>query len=490
MLSQWWRDAVVYQVYPRSFADGSGDGTGDFTGALARLPYLADLGVEAVWFSPFYPSPLADGGYDVADYCDVDPRFGTLADFDAFVAGGGRARHPGDRRHRAQPLLVGPPGVPGRAGGRPGQPRARPVHVPRRAQQLAVDLRRPGVDPGRGRPVVPAPVRHLPARLQLAEPGRPGDVREGHPVLARPGRGRAAGRRGPRPAQGPRAARRGRPGAVRPALALVPPARAHRPLRVVAGDPRLLPARRLPRRAHGGGRVLGHRDHPPGALLPARRHAAGLQLLPVPDRLGRRRAEAHHHHLDRPGRRVRRGRALGDQQPRRGPPGDPLRRRPAGHPRPRTSTSTWAPAGPARRRCCCSRCPARPTSTRARNSASPRSSTSPTTSATTRSSTAPPGPASAATAAASRFPGPVRPSPTASPKGVDLAAPADHLGPAHRGGPAGRPRLDPEPLQARHRGPAARGRVRLARPGRRRDRLLAGATGSPAWSTWGRRRSR
>ncbi|WP_285582985.1 alpha-amylase family glycosyl hydrolase [Herbidospora sp. NBRC 101105] len=86
MLSQWWRDAVVYQVYPRSFADGSGDGTGDFAGALARLPYLADLGVEAVWFSPFYPSPLADGGYDVADYCDVDPRFGTLADFDAFVA--------------------------------------------------------------------------------------------------------------------------------------------------------------------------------------------------------------------------------------------------------------------------------------------------------------------------------------------------------------------------------------------------------------------
>ncbi|WP_214107555.1 alpha-amylase family glycosyl hydrolase [Acrocarpospora catenulata] len=85
-MTQWWRDAVVYQIYPRSFADGNGDGTGDFAGALARLPYLAELGVDAVWFSPFYPSPLADGGYDVADYCDVDPRFGTLADFDAFVA--------------------------------------------------------------------------------------------------------------------------------------------------------------------------------------------------------------------------------------------------------------------------------------------------------------------------------------------------------------------------------------------------------------------
>nr|WP_315987584.1 alpha-amylase family glycosyl hydrolase [Actinomadura sp. HBU206391] len=82
----WWRDAVIYQIYPRSFADGDGDGMGDFAGVRARLPYLADLGVDAIWFSPFYPSPMADGGYDVADYRDVDPRFGTLADFDAVVA--------------------------------------------------------------------------------------------------------------------------------------------------------------------------------------------------------------------------------------------------------------------------------------------------------------------------------------------------------------------------------------------------------------------
>ncbi|MFI6318441.1 glycoside hydrolase family 13 protein [Nonomuraea sp. NPDC050556] len=82
----WWRDAVVYQVYPRSFADASGDGVGDLQGVRGKLGYLSDLGVDAIWLSPFYTSPLADGGYDVADYRDVDPRFGTLADFDALVA--------------------------------------------------------------------------------------------------------------------------------------------------------------------------------------------------------------------------------------------------------------------------------------------------------------------------------------------------------------------------------------------------------------------
>ncbi|WP_067185219.1 glycoside hydrolase family 13 protein [Microtetraspora niveoalba] len=82
----WWRDAVVYQVYPRSFADADGDGEGDLRGVRSRLDHLADLGVDAVWLSPFYPSPMADGGYDVADYLDVDPRYGTLADFDALVA--------------------------------------------------------------------------------------------------------------------------------------------------------------------------------------------------------------------------------------------------------------------------------------------------------------------------------------------------------------------------------------------------------------------
>ncbi len=84
--ASWWRQAVVYQIYPRSFADANGDGTGDLAGIRSRVDYLAGLGVDAVWLSPFYPSALADGGYDVADYRDVDPRIGTLDDFDAMVA--------------------------------------------------------------------------------------------------------------------------------------------------------------------------------------------------------------------------------------------------------------------------------------------------------------------------------------------------------------------------------------------------------------------
>ncbi|MBO9704731.1 MAG: alpha-amylase, partial [Arthrobacter sp.] len=82
----WWRQAAVYQIYPRSFADANGDGIGDLRGIISRVPYLADLGIDAVWLSPFYPSALADGGYDVADYRDVDPRLGTLDDFDEMLA--------------------------------------------------------------------------------------------------------------------------------------------------------------------------------------------------------------------------------------------------------------------------------------------------------------------------------------------------------------------------------------------------------------------
>ncbi|MFG2720373.1 glycoside hydrolase family 13 protein [Streptomyces sp. NPDC048416] len=83
--TQWWRDAVIYQVYPRSFADGNGDGMGDLEGVRGRLPYLRDLGVDAVWLSPFYASPQADAGYDVADYRAIDPMFGTLLDADALI---------------------------------------------------------------------------------------------------------------------------------------------------------------------------------------------------------------------------------------------------------------------------------------------------------------------------------------------------------------------------------------------------------------------
>ncbi len=81
----WWRDAVVYQVYIRSFRDGDGDGNGDIAGLRSRLSYVADLGVDAIWINPWYPSPMADGGYDVADYRDIAPMFGTMDDAEALV---------------------------------------------------------------------------------------------------------------------------------------------------------------------------------------------------------------------------------------------------------------------------------------------------------------------------------------------------------------------------------------------------------------------
>ena len=83
---RWWKHAVIYQVYPRSFQDSNGDGIGDLHGIRSRLDYLVDLGVDAVWISPVYPSPMADFGYDVADYCGIDPVFGTMQDFDLLLA--------------------------------------------------------------------------------------------------------------------------------------------------------------------------------------------------------------------------------------------------------------------------------------------------------------------------------------------------------------------------------------------------------------------
>lgn len=116
----WWRHAVVYQVYPRSFADGNGDGIGDLPGLTARVGYLYDLGIDAVWLSPFYPSALVDGGYDVDDYRDVDPRLGTLDDFDdlahALHTAGLKLivdivpNHTSDRHEWFKKALASPPG--------------------------------------------------------------------------------------------------------------------------------------------------------------------------------------------------------------------------------------------------------------------------------------------------------------------------------------------------------------------------------------------
>jgi alpha-glucosidase len=121
----WWRDAVIYQVYIRSFADGNGDGIGDLLGIRTRLPYLRALGVDAVWITPFYPSPMADGGYDVADYCAVDPQFGTLGDFDALTAEAHELglrvivdlvpNHSSDRHRWFAEALADDPGGPARA---------------------------------------------------------------------------------------------------------------------------------------------------------------------------------------------------------------------------------------------------------------------------------------------------------------------------------------------------------------------------------------
>ena len=121
----WWRNAVVYQIYVRSFADSDGDGIGDLPGITSRLPHLADLGVDALWITPFYTSPQHDHGYDVADYRDVDPLFGSLADADALLE---RAHalglkvivdlvpnHTSDEHEWFQAALAAGPGSPERA---------------------------------------------------------------------------------------------------------------------------------------------------------------------------------------------------------------------------------------------------------------------------------------------------------------------------------------------------------------------------------------
>jgi alpha-glucosidase len=157
----WWTSAVIYQIYPRSFADGNGDGSGDLVGLRQRLDHLVELGVDGFWLSPFYPSPMADGGYDVADPTGVDPLFGTLGDFDA-VLGEAHERglkvlvdvvpnHFSDQHRWFQEALAAPPGSP---------ERARFIFRPGRGEHGELPPNNwPSVAPRPGRRVVSAPVR-------------------------------------------------------------------------------------------------------------------------------------------------------------------------------------------------------------------------------------------------------------------------------------------------------------------------------------------
>ncbi len=122
--AEWWRSSVIYQIYPRSFADGNGDGMGDLKGITETLPYLADLGVDAIWCSPFFKSPQKDAGYDVSDYKDIDPIFGDLQDFDALVSASKKLgikvivdlvpNHSSDQHELFQAALAAPEGSPER----------------------------------------------------------------------------------------------------------------------------------------------------------------------------------------------------------------------------------------------------------------------------------------------------------------------------------------------------------------------------------------
>ena len=147
----WWRHGVIYEIYIRSFADSNGDGIGDLGGIRSRLPYLRDLGVDAIWITPFYPSPMADGGYDVADYRDIEPLFGSVTDAEALVNDAHTLgikviidivpNHSSDQHQWFRAALSSGPGSPERA-----RYIFRPGVGDGATQRLGVDVRRAGLD--------------------------------------------------------------------------------------------------------------------------------------------------------------------------------------------------------------------------------------------------------------------------------------------------------------------------------------------------------
>jgi glycosidase len=159
----WWQRGLIYQIYPRSFMDSNGDGTGDLPGIISRLDYLEWLGVDAIWISPIFPSPMADFGYDVSDYTSIDPLFGTLDDFDRLLA---------DAHRRGLRVLLDY--VPNHTSDRhPWFLESRSSRDNRRSpEQLAERLRRQRLGVGRQhRPVLPPHVCEGAAGPQLGEPG-------------------------------------------------------------------------------------------------------------------------------------------------------------------------------------------------------------------------------------------------------------------------------------------------------------------------------
>ena len=275
----WWKTAVVYQIYPRSFADSNGDGIGDLQGITDRLDHLSALGVDVIWLSPVYPSPQDDNGYDIADYQDIEPTFGTLADFDALLA----AVHERGMR-LVMDLVVNHTSAEHAWFKESRASRDNPKRDwywwRERAQRLALVVLRLGLGSRRGdRRVLPAPVRAQHARPQLGEPGGPRGGLLDDALVAGPRGRRLPHGRHQHDLQGPRAARRARAGRRHDARRLrALHRRAARP-RVPAGD---APLRvRRPRRADADGRRDARRHGRGGAALHRPGPRRGRHGVPV-----------------------------------------------------------------------------------------------------------------------------------------------------------------------------------------------------------------
>ena len=184
MARPWWRSAAFYQIYVRSFQDSNGDGIGDLQGIRSRLPYLQELGVDALWLTPFYPSPQVDHGYDVADYIGRRPALRHARRLRRARRRRARARDQGDDRHRPQPHVRPARVVPERDR-RPVAPRPEALHVPARperraAERLDVGVRRPRLDARRADGRVLPPLLHAasnPTSTGTTRPSRTASTR-------------------------------------------------------------------------------------------------------------------------------------------------------------------------------------------------------------------------------------------------------------------------------------------------------------------------